>query len=191
MVELLTQRLLSCFDATILSQHDIPAPPHRVITHGTFSLRSCIFSHRSLEGRSKYPPHLIATVQFRFSKLGDPLVDVAHLALSSYLPPPEGVYGLGKHIRELFPTPQEILEMYCNTRGYMRHIERTRREDIFAVYCAALCLQRATITIAELAARQRDHVDGLPYADSRNIAFADQMAQRGLDLLAQRQQAKL
>lgn len=70
--------------------------------------------------------------------------------------------------------------MYCNTRGYMRHLERSRREDIFSVYLAAMCLQRATITIAELAAVLREHPDGLPYADSRNVAFADQISQRGL-----------
>lgn len=55
-MEALAQRLLSCFDSTILSQQNIPPPSHEVILHGNFDLSSVIFSHRSLEGRAKYPP---------------------------------------------------------------------------------------------------------------------------------------
>ncbi|GET87365.1 hypothetical protein, conserved [Leishmania tarentolae] len=189
-VEELSRAVLACLDQTQLSHQMIPMPDRLVALHGNFNLSSVLFTHRSLEGRAKYPPHLIGMVQFKFTRLGDPLVDVASAALFFFLRQPEGIYDASHDIQILFPSPSDILEMYCSTRGYMLHLDRHRRDDIFKVYLASLCLHRATMLITDIVS---DSVSpyGKRYSDSRSIAQADQLATRGLDVLHSRTAAKL
>lgn len=189
-VEELSRALKVCFDQTQLSQTIVPMPDRLVVLHGSFDLTSVIFSHRSLEGRAKYPPQLIGMVQFKLTRLGDPLVDVATAALFNYLSQPEGIYGAPRDIQMLFPTPSDILEMYCTTRGYMLHLDRRHRDDIFKVYLASLCLQRAVMLMTEVVTTQSP-ADSKRSVQSRNIAQVDQLAQRGLEILHSRNTAKL
>ncbi|CAD2212652.1 hypothetical protein AGDE_15577 [Angomonas deanei] len=117
-------------------------------------------------------------------------MDVAALALFAYLPSPEGIFEFPKSVHLMFPSPNEILDYYCNTRGYMRHFDRNRREDIFSVYLATLCLERAVLTILDLvnkALKTRE----VSSTDSRVFASVDQIASRGLELLLSRQKAKV
>lgn len=189
-IEELSRRLLLCFDQTQLTHPMIPSPERLVTLHGDADLSSVIFTHRSLEGRSKYPPTLIGTVQFRFTRLGDPLLDVAAAALFAFLPHPDGLYGAPRDVQMLFPTPSDILEMYCSTRGYMQEIDRRGRNDIFKVYLAAVCLQKSVMMVTDIVSGPDTSTDAR-YSDSRNIARADQLAQRGIDILATRRVAKL
>ncbi|KPA77770.1 hypothetical protein ABB37_06605 [Leptomonas pyrrhocoris] len=189
-VEQLSKALQQCFDQTQLSQTMVPMPDRLVILHGNFNLSSVIFTHRSLEGRAKYPPQLIGMVQFKFTRLGDPLIDVATAAMFSFLSQPEGIYGAPRDIQMLFPTPSDILEMYCTTRGYMQHFDRPHRDDIFKVYLASLCLQRAALVVTDLVTSNVP-VDGNRSVHSRCIAQADQLAMRGLEILRSRNSAKL
>ncbi|KPI89340.1 hypothetical protein ABL78_1569 [Leptomonas seymouri] len=189
-VEELSKTLLTCFDQTQFSQAMVPMPDRLVILHGSFDLSSVIFTHRSLEGRAKYPPQLIGMVQFKFTRLGDPLIDVATAAMFNFLSQPEGIYGSPQDIKMLFPTPSDILEMYCSTRGYMQHLDRRHRDDIFKVYLASLCLQRASMVMTELVTSSVP-ADGNRGAHSRSIAQVDQLAQRGLEILLSRKTAKL
>jgi aminoglycoside phosphotransferase (APT) family kinase protein len=189
-VEELSRALQMCFDQTQLSQAMVPTPDRLVVLHGSFDLSSVIFTHRSLEGRAKYPPQLIGMVQFRFTRFGDPLIDVATAAMFSFLSAPEGIYGAPRDIQMLFPTPSDILEMYCTARGYMLHLDRRQRDDIFKVYLASLCLQRAALVMTDLVT-SRANVESNRSANSRTIAQVDQLAQRGLDILRSRHTAKL
>lgn len=191
LIEELGKGLLGRFDQTQLSQPMIPMPERFVVVHGSFDMSALVFTHRSLEGRTKYPPALVATTKFRFSRLDDPLVDVAHLALFNYIPAPEGIYGCHKEIQVLFPTAMGILDGYCNSRGYMRHLDRSRREDIFSVYLAALCLHRATLAVIELELVLRDAIEPQPHLEGRSLAFAESIARRGLELLMKTQASRM
>lgn len=144
-----------------------------------------------MEGRYKYPPQLVGTAQFRYSHLDDPLVDVSSLALFYYLPTPEGIFNANCNVQMLFPTPSTVLDMYCHTRGYMRHLNRSLREDIFNVYLASHCLDRATLAIAELSAALKGNRGDVANEDLRKVAFAEQIARRGLELLMQRKGSKM
>lgn len=188
--EELSRLLLSSFDQTQLSHQMVPMPDRPVVLHGNFNLSSVIFTHRSLEGRTKYPPQMIGMVQFKFTRLGDPLIDVASAAMFCLTTQPEGVYGAPRDIQTLFPTPSDILEMYCSTRGYMLHFDRHRRDDIFKVYIAALCLQQAAMLMTDVVSGNASPHEKR-YSNSRSIAQADQLAQRGIDLLHSRTSAKL
>lgn len=189
-IEELSRALRLCFDETHLAQTTVPMPDRLVVLHGSFDLSSVVFTHRSLEGRAKYPPQLIGMVQFRFTRLGDPLLDVATAALFNFVSQPDGVYGAPRDIQMLFPTASDVLEMYCTTRGYMLHLDRRHRDDIFKVYLASLCLQRAAILMTDLVTTSLP-VDGNRGVQSRSIAQADQMAQRGLEILHSRNSSKL
>ncbi|KAG5504146.1 hypothetical protein JIQ42_05978 [Leishmania sp. Namibia] len=189
-VEELSRGVLACFDQTELSHQMVPMPDRLVALHGNFNLSSVLFTHRSLEGRAKYPPHLIGMVQFKFTRLGDPLVDVASAAMFCFLTQPEGIYGVSHDIQMLFPSPSDLLEMYCSTRGYMLHLDRQCRDDIFKVYLASLCLQKATMLITDVVSGTVSPHD-MRYSDSRSIAQADQLAARGLNILHSRTSAKL
>ncbi|CBZ25186.1 conserved hypothetical protein [Leishmania mexicana MHOM/GT/2001/U1103] len=189
-MEELSRGILACFDQTQLSHQMIPMPDRLVALHGNFNLSSVLFTHRSLEGRAKYPPHLIGMVQFKFTRLGDPLVDVASASMFCFLRQPEGIYDAAHDIQMLFPSPSDLLEMYCSARGYMLHLDRRRRDDIFKVYLASLCLQQATMLITDIVSGTvSPHAKR--YSDSRSIAQADQLAKRGLDVLHSRTAAKL
>ncbi|AYU77589.1 Phosphotransferase enzyme family, putative [Leishmania donovani] len=189
-VEELSRGILACFDQTQLSHQMIPMPDRLVALHGNFNLSSVLFTHRSLEGRAKYPPHLIGMVQFKFTRLGDPLVDVASASMFCFLRQPEGICDASHDIQILFPSPSDLLEMYCSARGYMLHLDRRRRDDIFKVYLASLCLQQATMLITDIVSSTiSPHAKR--YSDSRSIAQADQLAKRGLDVLHSRTAAKL
>ncbi|EPY21293.1 hypothetical protein STCU_08611 [Strigomonas culicis] len=190
-VERLCTALRSCFDQTQISHLMVPFPDRLVISHGHFDMTSLVFSHRSLEGRAKYPPSLVGSIQYRFTHEDDPLLDVAALSLFHFIPSPEGLYDAPKSVKLIFPTPGEIMDYYCTFRGYMRHMDRVRREDIFNVYLAALCLQRATRIVVNLAGIMQANNNMLDAAENRNIAFADQMARRGIELLLRRQKAKV
>ncbi|KAK7198288.1 Phosphotransferase enzyme family [Novymonas esmeraldas] len=189
-VEELSRGILACFDQTQLAHPMVPMPDRLVTLHGNFTLSSTLFTHRSLEGRTKYPPRLIGMVQFKFTRLGDPLMDVASAAMMCYLTQPDGIYGAPRDIQALFPTPSDILEMYCSTRGYMLHLDRRHRDDIFKVYLATLCLQQAAMLMMEIVSNIASP-HGKRYSDSRSIAQADQLGQRGLDILHSRIPAKL
>ncbi|CAJ1021030.1 putative Phosphotransferase enzyme family [Leishmania utingensis] len=190
MIEELSRAILACFDKTQLSHQMIPMPDRLVTLHGNFNLSSVLFTHRSLEGRAKYPPHLIGIVQFKFTRLGDPLVDVASAAMFCFLKQPDGIYDTPHEIQILFPSPSDLLEMYCSARGYMLHLDRRCRYDIFKVYLASLCLQRAIMLITNIVSGTISP-HGKRYSDSRSIAQADQLAKRGLDILRSRIAAKL
>lgn len=190
-VEELTKAIRACFDRTQLTTQMVPFPDRLVISHGNFDIRCPMFTHRSLEGRSKYPPQLLSTTNFRFTRLDDPLLDVANLALFNFLSAPEGIFGAPRNVQVLFPSPAEIVDSYCNKRGYFRQYDRYRRDDIFSVYLASLCLQKSVLTLAEVAGMLRSQRPDVHAAANRGIGLADQIAHRGIDLLLRRKEARL
>ncbi|KAG5508712.1 hypothetical protein JKF63_05210 [Porcisia hertigi] len=189
-VEELSEGILACFDSTQLSHQMIPMPDRLVTLHGNFNISSVLFTHRSLEGRAKYPPRPVGLVQFGFTRLGDPLVDVASAAMFCYLSQPEGIYGAPHEMQSLFPSPSDILQMYCSTRSYMLHFDRHSRQDIFKVYLASMCLQKAIMLIMDIVSSTTSP-HAKRYSASRSIAQADQLAKRGLNILLSRRTAKL
>ena len=124
---------------------DIPMPSKICLTHGDYKLDNMMFSHRSLEGRAKYPPKILMLLDFELANIGDPLTDVAYLALMHLLPPPRGLLGLEQSAVSRFPSIEGILTYYCTAAQYMLDIPDERRMKIFSLYVAAMCHKLAGI----------------------------------------------
>ncbi|RNF14704.1 transferase [Trypanosoma conorhini] len=184
-VELLSKALLDRFDETRLGNTSIPFPEQLVLIHGDYKLRDLLFSYRSFEGRHKYPAQIIGVMNFTSVATGDPLVDVASLALTALLPRPAGICDMPMKMRSLFPTPGWILDRYCCARGYMQTITKKKREAIFAVYLATACLRYAVNTLSDLGEIFQVY-DCIPLAESRNLSLAEQVLQQGLLVMGKR-----
>ncbi|ESL07891.1 hypothetical protein TRSC58_04416 [Trypanosoma rangeli SC58] len=181
-LEQLSKALLDGFDETQLGNQSIPFPEQLVMIHGDFKLRDLLFSYRSFEGRHKYPPNIVGVMNFTSVSTGDPLVDVASLALVTLLPRGMGIYDLPVKIRSLFPSPGWILDKYCCARGYMQTIAKKKREAIFKVYLAAGCLRYAVNTLSDLGDILRAY-DFIPLVESRKLSLVEQVLQQGLAVI--------
>ncbi|ESS63348.1 hypothetical protein TCDM_08893 [Trypanosoma cruzi Dm28c] len=181
-LERLSQALIERFDATRLGVQSIPFPEQLVMIHGDYKLRDLLFSYRSFEGRHKYPANIIGVMNFTSVSTGDPLVDVASLALVALLPRPFGIYDMPMEMQVLFPTPQWILERYCDSRGYMRTMTGKKREAIFKVYLSAACLRYAVKTLSDLA-EVFEVFNTLPLEEARKLSLVEHALQQGLALM--------
>lgn len=123
----------------------IPMPTKVCLTHGDFKLDNMMFSHRSLEGRPKYPPKILTLLDFELANIGDPLTDVAYLALMHLLPPPRGLFGMDATAASRFPSVQQILTYYCTAAKYMLEIPKDKLLEVFNLYLAAMCQKLAGI----------------------------------------------
>ncbi|KAH9580911.1 Aminoglycoside phosphotransferase [Trypanosoma melophagium] len=189
-LESLSEALLERLDSTRLQERTIPFPDHLVLIHGDYKLQDLLFSHRSLEGRHKYPPQVLGVMNFNACTTGDPFIDVASLALVALIRPPRGIYGMSREIQGLFPTPRWILDRYCNARGYMRQITRKKREAIFNVYLSAMCLRYAIVILSHLAEVYRHHEE-LSIADTRKMSLSEEILKQGLAVIEQNHHSKL
>lgn len=123
----------------------IPSPERLCLTHGDFKIDNIMFSHRSLEGRAKYPPKVILLLDFELATVGDPLTDVAYLALFHLFPNPRGILNLPRTVQDKFPSAVEILEEYCRQANYMSKYAASTRKRVFEIYMAAMCHKIAGI----------------------------------------------
>jgi aminoglycoside phosphotransferase (APT) family kinase protein len=144
--EFLTEALHLVFShAAAEGPGSIPSPERLCLTHGDFKIDNIMFSHRSLEGRTKYPPKIVLLLDFELATIGDPLTDVAYLALFHLFPSPRGIINLPQSLQERFPSAVEILEEYCKRACYMTKHAASTRKRVFSIYMAAMCHKLAGI----------------------------------------------
>jgi aminoglycoside phosphotransferase (APT) family kinase protein/FMN phosphatase YigB (HAD superfamily) len=146
--EHLTEAIRMSFD-----HEDIPMPTKVCLTHGDYKLDNMMFSHRSLEGRPKYPPKILSLLDFELANIGDPLTDVAYMALMHLLPPPRGLLGMEASAVSRFATAEQMLEYYCATAQYMQDVPKAKLARIFHIYIAAMCHKLAGIANGVVARR--------------------------------------
>ena len=134
--------------------HDDSSPPlprRYCLVHSNFHLGNLLFSHRSLEGRPKYPPRVKQLLSFQASDVGDPLLDLARLTLILHLPAPLGVGGLGESSKQLFPSTFDVVSSYA-----MRLQEANELPNMdtlmqaMRVYQAAACFKMAAVMLFNL-----------------------------------------
>ncbi|CUG91557.1 phosphotransferase-like protein, putative [Bodo saltans] len=140
--EFLTEALHLVFaHATADGPGSIPSPEKL----RDFKIDNMMFSHRSLEGRTKYPPKIVLLLDFELAAIGDPLTDVAYLALFHLFPSPRGIINLPQNVQSRFPSAVEILEEYCRRSCYMTKLAASTRKRVFFIYMAAMCHKLAGI----------------------------------------------
>ncbi|KEG09731.1 aminoglycoside phosphotransferase [Trypanosoma grayi] len=184
-LERLSQALVDAFDETRLRERQVPYPERLVLIHGRYKLQDLIFAPRSFEGRHKYPPQLLGVMNFNCAGPGDPLVDVASLALMALLRPPRGICDMPSEARALFPTPQWILDKYCRATGYMRELPKKKRESIFNVYMSAMCLRYAVTLTSQLSEVHKLNNE-LSLKETRNLSVIEHAVQQGLAVIHER-----
>ena len=166
--------------------HEGPPPTsnRRCLVHSNYHLGNLLFSHRSLEGRPKYPPRVKQLLSFQAANVGDPLLDVARLTLILYLPAPLGIGGLASASKQLFPTVPEIIGSYV-----MRHHETVELPDnevllsAMRVYQAAVCYKMAAVMLFNLHFQTMEVKPQGPGFVQRRQESADHIAKLGAALL--------
>eukprot|EP00388_Colpodella_angusta_P001527 GDKJ01004821.1.p1 GENE.GDKJ01004821.1~~GDKJ01004821.1.p1 ORF type:complete len:272 (-),score=2.75 GDKJ01004821.1:84-785(-) len=160
---------------------------HLTATHGFLSLENFMLSHRSLEGNPEFPFEIIR-LSLDGCDVGDPLQDLAALALITKARLPEGIAGLPIAAKKLFPTEDDIIDRYyakANAKGAtITNITAQEAKEVIHIYQALHsyrmgCILFSSTRVAKLAASEEERrlqyiarwsAMGLKLMSSHNVA---------------------
>lgn len=132
-----------------------PLPSRAVLVHGDFKLDNMMFD-LDQPSRGGELPRLVSLLDFELAQVGDPLTDIAYLALLRLIPAPFGVADLDSVENALpgLPTVEDLLNMYCAQTGALETLSHNERLATMKVYCAQSCHKLSGI-VHGVACRQR------------------------------------